>query len=121
MSFLPSTSRCRSKPYPTLKGSTGASDSCAGAAAEGAGGDTVALAVDTSLAGQSNKHVKTQVTWKEGTTGTSQCSALLNNSGLAGTLSITAGTATYDFAEHTCCCFCPSFDQKVKPASVAVC
>lgn len=50
MSFLPSTSLCKSKPYPTLNGSTGASCCCAGAAAAaGAGGDTVALAAQRFL------------------------------------------------------------------------
>jgi len=52
ISFLPSTSRCKSKPYPTLKGSTGAACSCSGATTEGTGGDAVALEAVTSLSRQ---------------------------------------------------------------------
>jgi len=58
MSFLPSTSRCKSKPYPTLKGSTGAACCCSGAAAEGAGGDAVALEAVTCLSRQISSLVR---------------------------------------------------------------
>ena len=58
MSFLPSTSRCKSKPYPTLKGSTGAACCRSGAAAEGAGGDAVALEAATCLSRQSSSLVR---------------------------------------------------------------